>query len=58
MPQREMRNYAAAVLATLQEAAPDNLAYVRAQLSDDYDALFGTPAPVEADTGEPVSGVR
>jgi hypothetical protein len=53
-----MRNYAAAVLATLQEAAPDNLAYVRAQLSDDYDALFPTPAPVEADTGEPVSGVR
>ena len=33
-----------------QEATPDNLAYVRAQLSDDYDALFPTPAPVEADT--------
>ena len=55
MPRREMRDYAAAVLATLQEAAPDNLAYVRAQLSDDYDTLFGTPAPVDADTGEPVS---
>jgi RND superfamily putative drug exporter len=58
MPQREMRDYAAAVLATLQEAAPDNLAYVRAQLSDDYDALFPTPAPVQADSGEPVTGAR
>jgi uncharacterized protein (DUF2267 family) len=55
MPQREMRDYAAAVLTTLQEAAPDNLAYVRAQLSDDYDALFPTPAPVAADSGEPVT---
>jgi RND superfamily putative drug exporter len=54
MPKREMRDYAAAVLATLQEATPDNLAYVRAQLSEDYDTLFGTPAPVEAATGEPV----
>jgi len=36
----EMRGYASAVLTTLEEAAPDDLAYVRAQLSDDYDALF------------------
>ena len=33
-------DYAAAVLTTLEEAAPDDLAYVRAQLSSDYDALF------------------
>jgi RND superfamily putative drug exporter len=36
----EMRGYASAVLTTLEEAAPDDLAYVRAQLSDDYDPLF------------------
>ena len=36
----EMRGYAAAVLTTLEEAAPDDLAYVRAQLSEDYDPLF------------------
>jgi RND superfamily putative drug exporter len=36
----EMRAYASAVLTTLEEASPDDLAYVRAQLSDDYDALF------------------
>jgi RND superfamily putative drug exporter len=41
----EMRGYATAVLTTLEEAAPDDLAYVRAQLSDDYDALFnGRPS--------------
>jgi uncharacterized protein (DUF2267 family) len=36
----QMRGYASAVLSTLEEAAPDDLAYVRAQLSDDYDPLF------------------
>jgi uncharacterized protein (DUF2267 family) len=36
----EMRGYAAAVLTTLEEAVPDDLAYVRAQLSEDYDPLF------------------
>jgi RND superfamily putative drug exporter len=36
----EMRGYASAVLTTLEEVAPDDLAYVRAQLSDDYDPLF------------------
>lgn len=35
-----MRGYATAVLTTLGEAAPDDLAYVRAQLTDDYDPLF------------------
>ena len=35
-----MHDYAAAVLTTLEEVAPDDLAYVRAQLSDDYDPLF------------------
>jgi RND superfamily putative drug exporter len=52
----EMHAYARAVLTTLEEAAPDDLAYVRAQLSDDYDTLFRTPAPVDVFTGEPVSG--
>jgi uncharacterized protein (DUF2267 family) len=54
--QDEMRAYAGAVLTTLEEATPDHLAYVRAQLSDDYDPLFGTPRPVESVSGEPVSG--
>jgi putative drug exporter of the RND superfamily len=40
----EMHGYAAAVLTTLEDAAPDDLAYVRAQLSDDYDTLFRPPA--------------
>ncbi len=39
----EMADYAAAVMTTLEEAAPDDLAYVRAQLSDDYDTLFREP---------------
>jgi RND superfamily putative drug exporter len=56
VPEGAMRDYAAAVLATLQEAAPDDLAYVRAQLSDDYDELFRTAPPVEAVTREPVTG--
>jgi RND superfamily putative drug exporter len=41
----EMRGYATAVLTTLGEAAPDDLAYVRAQLSDDYDPLFNGGPP-------------
>ncbi len=41
----EMRDYATAVLTTLEEAAPDDLAYVRAQLSDDYDRLFREAPP-------------
>ncbi|WP_051324192.1 MMPL family transporter [Candidatus Solirubrobacter pratensis] len=36
----EMAGYAGAVLSTLGEAVPDDLAYVRAQLSEDYDPLF------------------
>jgi RND superfamily putative drug exporter len=35
-----MRGYAGAVLTTLEDAVPDDLAYVRAQLSEDYDKLF------------------
>ena len=38
--QDEMAEFAAAVLTTLEEAAPDDLAYVRTQLSADYDPLF------------------
>ena len=41
-----MRDYATAVLTTLEAEAPDDLAYVRAQLSEDYDELFdGNGAP-------------
>jgi uncharacterized protein (DUF2267 family) len=36
----EAREHARAVLTTLQDASADRLAYVRAQLSDDYGALF------------------
>jgi putative drug exporter of the RND superfamily len=50
----EMRGYASAVLTTLEEAAPDNLAYVRAQLSDDYDPLFdASAAPAVKDSSLP-----
>jgi RND superfamily putative drug exporter len=38
--QDEMAEFAAAVLTTLEEATPDDLAYVRTQLSADYDPLF------------------
>jgi hypothetical protein len=39
-----MSDYASAVLRTLEEASRDDLAYVRAQLSEDYDPLFEHPA--------------
>ena len=55
--EQAMRAYAAAVLITLEEASPDDLAYVRAQLSDDYDVLFSMP-PAGRAAGEPVSGAR
>jgi putative drug exporter of the RND superfamily len=54
----EMRDYATAVLTTLEEASPDDLAYVRAQLSEDYDALFGRSRPVDVASGEPAVGAR
>ena len=38
--QEEMAELTGAVLTTLEEAAPDDLAYVRTQLSSDYDPLF------------------
>jgi RND superfamily putative drug exporter len=38
------RAHARAVLTTLEDNATDRLAYVRAQLSDDYDAFFAGPA--------------
>src|SRR5262249_58127073 len=44
----EMAGFASAVLVTLEEAAPDDLAYVRTQLSADYDPLFrGEPGRAE-----------
>jgi hypothetical protein len=50
----EMRGYATAVLTTLGEASPDDLAYIRAQLSDDYDALFdASAAPSTSDSSLP-----
>jgi putative drug exporter of the RND superfamily len=54
----DMRAYATAVLTTLEEASPDDLAYVRAQLSEDYDALFGRSRPVDVASGEPAVGAR
>ncbi len=33
---RQMHEYVSSVLRTLAEASPDDLAYVRAQLSEDY----------------------
>jgi hypothetical protein len=50
-----MSDYASAVLRTLEEASPDDLAYVRAQLSEDYDTLFETPRSRFG--REPVSGL-
>ncbi len=55
--EQAMRVYATAVLVTLEEAAPDDLAYVRAQLSDDYDVLFSMP-PADDVAGGAVSGAR
>jgi RND superfamily putative drug exporter len=43
--QEEMAELTGAVLTTLEEAAPDDLAYVRAQLSRDYDHLFRGSGP-------------
>jgi uncharacterized protein (DUF2267 family) len=49
----EAREHARAVLATLEDTSPDRLAYVRAQLSPDYEELFrgradgGAPAPTD-----------
>jgi RND superfamily putative drug exporter len=40
LSEAEMNGYVAAVMATLRESVPDDLAYARAQLSDDYDTLF------------------
>jgi RND superfamily putative drug exporter len=37
----DVREHARAVLATLEEAVPGDLDYVRVQLSDDYDELWG-----------------
>ncbi len=53
-----MRDYVAAVLRTLAEASPDDLAYVRAQLSEDYDPLFGAPrGRFQRGGSTPVSGL-
>jgi hypothetical protein len=38
------RAHARAVLTTLEDNTADHLAYVRAQLSDDYGAFFHGPA--------------
>ena len=52
VPEDEARRHARAVLTTLEANAPDSLEYVRAQLSDDYDALFERRGP-RADTPGP-----
>jgi RND superfamily putative drug exporter len=38
------RTHARAVLSTLEDSTVDRLAYARAQLSEDYEPLFGGPA--------------
>jgi uncharacterized membrane protein YdfJ with MMPL/SSD domain len=40
VPDETARAHARAVLTTLEDNTPDRLAYVRAQLSDDYEPLF------------------
>ncbi len=52
VPEDEARRHARAVLTTLEANATDGLEYVRAQLSDDYDALFERRGP-RADTPGP-----
>jgi uncharacterized protein (DUF2267 family) len=44
VPPGEARRHARAVLTTLEEQSADRLAYVRAQLSDDYGAFFADAA--------------
>jgi uncharacterized protein (DUF2267 family) len=44
VPTDEARVHAWAVLATLQDGSADGLAYLRAQLSEDYDPLFAGPS--------------
>jgi uncharacterized protein (DUF2267 family) len=66
VPEDEARRHARAVLTTLEANSTDGLEYVRAQLSDDYDALFegrgprpdepapeGPPPPAEPPDAEP-----
>jgi uncharacterized protein (DUF2267 family) len=53
VPRVEAREHARAVLTTLEDTTPDSLAYVRAELSPDYEDLFAgradgaTPAPTD-----------
>ena len=47
----EARAHASAVLTALEDTTADRLAYVRAQLSDDYGALFERREPAAAATG-------
>jgi RND superfamily putative drug exporter len=65
VPADEARRHAGAVLTTLEERSADRLAYVRAQLSDDYDPFFAdAPAatsraeapPRERDPGRDETG--
>jgi uncharacterized protein (DUF2267 family) len=44
VPIDEARVHAWAVLATLQDGSADGLAYLRAQLSEDYEPLFAGPS--------------
>jgi hypothetical protein len=53
VPTAEAREHARAVLTTLEDTTTDGLAYVRAQLSPDYEELFAGradgrgPAPTD-----------
>jgi len=53
VPEAEARDHARAVLTTLEDVSADRLAYLRAQLSPDYNDLFrgsadGAAAPARA----------
>jgi uncharacterized protein (DUF2267 family) len=53
VPNAEAREHARAVLTTLEDTTADRLAYVRAQLTSDYQELFAgradgdAPAPTD-----------
>jgi RND superfamily putative drug exporter len=60
VPDGDARRHARAVLTALADASADRLAYLRGQLSDDYEPLFGDgraaaeePSPAEPPSAEP-----
>jgi putative drug exporter of the RND superfamily len=56
VPDHVARAHARAVLTTLEDTTVDRLAYVRAQLSDDYDDLFRAARDPGAPEAAPATG--